>query len=56
MNNQVGVIASYVYLNTNNPVLGVRFVTNIVYCIWLSSNNMDRIISVHHLISNYLFG
>ena len=40
MNKQVGVIASSVYVNTNKLVLCVGFVTNIVYCIWLSSNNI----------------
>ena len=33
MNKHVGVIASYVYVNTNKLVLGLGFVTNIVYCI-----------------------
>ena len=44
MNKQVGVliglIASYVYVNTNNLVLGVGFVTNIVDCNRLCSNNI----------------
>ena len=46
MNKQVGVligvIASYVYVgdHTNKLVLSVDFVTNIVYCIWLCSNNI----------------
>ena len=40
MNKQVGVIAPYVYVNTNKLVLGVGFVTNIEDCVWLWSNNI----------------
>ena len=47
----VGVIASYVYVNTNKLVLGVGFVTNIVFG-YVQIIYMDKIISVHHLNSN----
>ena len=62
MNKQVrvliGLIASYVYVNTNKLVLGMSFVTKIVDCEsgCVQIIYMDKIISVHHLISNYLLG
>ena len=51
------MIYNYVYVNTNKHVLGVGLL-QILYIVFdcIQIIYLDRIISIHHLNSNYLLG